>query len=330
MADAKELQNNLTEYRAQFRQVEAALTTDPENEELKKLKQDLEEVITLTLDLLNVNEKGGNSAAVPSGTKWKVGDTCQAVWSQDGSYYDATVDSISDDLTTCTVSFDKYGNTEIVKLSSLRPKNQAGMKRPTETTQVAAGAVKKSRAAEDVIREQKKKKLLKKAKIQFEEVITLTLDLLNVNEKGGNSAAVSSGTKWKVGDTCQAVWSQDGSYYDATVDSISDDLTTCTVSFDKYGNTEIVKLSSLRQKNQAGMKRPTETTQVAAGAVKKSRAAEDVIREQKKKKLLKKKQRAKVRKQDNYYYKLKIRHNVIQLWFKLTQLEKNSSALDHS
>jgi len=59
------------------------------------------------------------------------------------------------------------------------------------------------------------------------------------------------------------------------------------------------------------------------------RAAEDVIREQKKKKLLKKKQRAKVRKQDNYYYKPKLRHNVIQLWFKLTQLEKNSSALDH-
>ena len=33
------------------------------------------------------------------------------------SYYDATVDSISDDLTTCTVSFEKYGNTEIVKVS---------------------------------------------------------------------------------------------------------------------------------------------------------------------------------------------------------------------
>jgi len=34
------------------------------------------------------------------------------------SYYDATVDSISDDLTTCTVSFDKYGNTEIIKVSA--------------------------------------------------------------------------------------------------------------------------------------------------------------------------------------------------------------------
>ena len=32
------------------------------------------------------------------------------------SYYNATIDSISDDLTTCTVSFEKYGNTEIVKV----------------------------------------------------------------------------------------------------------------------------------------------------------------------------------------------------------------------
>lgn len=34
------------------------------------------------------------------------------------SYYDATVDSISDDFMTCTVSFNKYGNTEIVKVGT--------------------------------------------------------------------------------------------------------------------------------------------------------------------------------------------------------------------
>ena len=36
------------------------------------------------------------------------------------SYYNATIDMISDDLTTCTVSFESYGNTEIVKASILR------------------------------------------------------------------------------------------------------------------------------------------------------------------------------------------------------------------
>ncbi|KAL9962265.1 hypothetical protein ACROYT_G031350 [Oculina patagonica] len=168
MADARELQANLTEYRAQLRQVEAALTTDPDNEELKKLKGDLQEVITLTLDLLKVNEKGAVSdAGASAGIKWKVGQKCQAVWSQDGNYYDGTIDSISDDLTTCTVSFDKYGNTEIVKVSSLREKDQAGTKRPAETgkattTAAAASTSKKSRADEDALREQKKKKMLKK------------------------------------------------------------------------------------------------------------------------------------------------------------------------
>jgi len=192
MADAKELQTNLTEYRAQLRQVEAALTTDPSNEELMKLKQDLEEVITLTLDLLKVNEKGVVNEAA-AGIQWKVGDKCQAVWSQDGSYYDAIIDSISDDLTTCTVSFDKYGNTEIVKISSLRHNEQAGMKRAAEITEAAPSTSKKSRATEDALREQKKKKMLKKKQRakeieeQREKDKQNWLDFFN-NSKGGGSS----------------------------------------------------------------------------------------------------------------------------------------------
>ncbi|PFX14249.1 survival of motor neuron-related-splicing factor 30-like [Stylophora pistillata] len=194
MADAKELQANLTEYRAQFRQVEAALTTDPDNDELIKLKQDLQEVINLTLDLLKVNEK----TVIPSAAlKWKVGQKCQAVWSQDGSYYDATIDSISEDFTTCTVSFEKYGNTEIVKVSSLREKDQAGSsapKRVAETSIVAAPSTsKKSRADEDALREQKKKKMMKKKQRakeleeQREKDKQNWLDFLN-NSKGGGSS----------------------------------------------------------------------------------------------------------------------------------------------
>ncbi|KAJ7382859.1 Survival of motor neuron--splicing factor 30 [Desmophyllum pertusum] len=195
MADARELQTNLTEYRAQLRQVEAALTTDTDNDELKKLKQDLQEVITLTLDLLNVNEKGGvGDAAAAASIKWKVGQKCQAVWSQDGNYYDGTIDSISDDLTTCTISFEKYGNTEIVKVSSLREKDQAGSKRPAETAKATqASTSKKSRADEDALREQKKKKMLKKKQRakeieeQREKDKHSWLDFFN-NSKGAGSS----------------------------------------------------------------------------------------------------------------------------------------------
>jgi hypothetical protein len=33
------------------------------------------------------------------------------------SYYDATIDRISDDGTTCTVTLEPFGNTEIIKVT---------------------------------------------------------------------------------------------------------------------------------------------------------------------------------------------------------------------
>ena len=46
--------DDLETYKAQLEQVQAALTTDPENEDLLKLQKDLEEVINLTLELATV------------------------------------------------------------------------------------------------------------------------------------------------------------------------------------------------------------------------------------------------------------------------------------
>jgi len=43
--------DDLDTYKAQLEQVQAALTTDPDNEDLRKLQKDLEEVINLTLEL---------------------------------------------------------------------------------------------------------------------------------------------------------------------------------------------------------------------------------------------------------------------------------------
>lgn len=87
-------------------QVEAALLTDPQNGELLKLKQDLEEVIDLTKDLIRAQQEaeqkksayvepastryfeGGPSSAEKKQSKptviWKVGDKCSAKWIEDG------------------------------------------------------------------------------------------------------------------------------------------------------------------------------------------------------------------------------------------------------
>lgn len=82
--------------------------TDPENEELLKLKTDLEEVIELTQDLIKTQEgdikvhihsssNNDNVAASPrsdddggnfnsAASKWHVGDRCLAKWRADGMY----------------------------------------------------------------------------------------------------------------------------------------------------------------------------------------------------------------------------------------------------
>lgn len=77
----------LSSYKAQLQQVEVALSTDPENEDLLKLQKDLQEVIDLTKDLLNSQPETpsttNGSDTVPIKHSWKAGDRCMAVWSQD-------------------------------------------------------------------------------------------------------------------------------------------------------------------------------------------------------------------------------------------------------
>lgn len=87
--------------------MEAALLTDPQNEELLKLKTDLEEVIELTKDLIktqdgdsrapNIHSSSNdddvtasllaaedNESAESSAAKWRVGEKCLARWKADG------------------------------------------------------------------------------------------------------------------------------------------------------------------------------------------------------------------------------------------------------
>lgn len=52
--------DDLQNYQLQLQQVEAALVTDPDNQELLKLKIDLNEVIELSLDLKNKAEEAAN------------------------------------------------------------------------------------------------------------------------------------------------------------------------------------------------------------------------------------------------------------------------------
>ncbi|NWS77781.1 SMN protein, partial [Crotophaga sulcirostris] len=66
----------------------------------------------------NKNRKKSN--AVPM-KQWKVGDSCNAVWSEDGNMYLATIASINQKRGTCVVTYMGYGNQEEQNLSDLLP-----------------------------------------------------------------------------------------------------------------------------------------------------------------------------------------------------------------
>merc|ERR1711953_234348 len=118
-------ESDLNTYKLQLQQVEAALTTDPENEELQQLKTDLEQVLALTQDLINA-QLGASAASSASAVKeedveeaaaerpkkkksrwtedpiipvkpWQVGEHCQAIYSVDGQYHDAKIEEINAD-----------------------------------------------------------------------------------------------------------------------------------------------------------------------------------------------------------------------------------------
>lgn len=162
------MSDELQNYQLQLQQVEAALLTDPDNEELKKLKIDLEEVIDLTLDLRSKAEEAANlpEYTEPVGlvdeedeiTKsllaveqfvaknkakkiWRVGDVCMAKWNENGQYYEAKIDAINADGQV-NVTFETYKNRGVTILSEL--KEFTGQKRPlSEAEKLKKGKVNK-------------------------------------------------------------------------------------------------------------------------------------------------------------------------------------------
>lgn len=123
---AEDLSTNIDNYKLQLQQVEAALTTSPEDEELLKLKQDLQEVIELTQELLRsqlvenaskatkaaesvqaqenedldalfksyMNNDEEESSTQKSPEDWSIGDRCRALSILDGQYHEGTIEAI--------------------------------------------------------------------------------------------------------------------------------------------------------------------------------------------------------------------------------------------
>jgi len=169
---SNELEENLQNYKSQLKQVEAALLIDEENEDLKKLKQDLDEVITLTLDLMQINEvkieeEHFEKEIITEKVKqWKAGDQVLALKKADGLYHNARIDMIADDGVSCSIKFENSGSVDIIKVSSLKEIENISTDKKDGGEQSAGGAGGKfKQLTKDELekkREAKKKKLLKK------------------------------------------------------------------------------------------------------------------------------------------------------------------------
>ncbi|KAG2454532.1 hypothetical protein HYH02_000379 [Chlamydomonas schloesseri] len=113
--------------------------------------------------------------------EWAIGAQCQAVYSADGQYYDATVEAISA-AGNFIVVFEGYGNKEEVGLTGIRPrpgadegyKGVAAPKRKRVEDEPVVNEIPKWLAIKDTDDEKtkaRKKKLLKsmKSKIRFQQ-----------------------------------------------------------------------------------------------------------------------------------------------------------------
>ncbi|OCT69702.1 survival of motor neuron-related-splicing factor 30 isoform X2 [Xenopus laevis] len=159
---AEALAKQLAGYKAQLQQVESVITANGKNDDLLKLKKDLQEVIELTKDLLSsqpseVTDDSCDVAFTSGNQWWKVGERCMAIWSDDGQWYEAEIEEIDEENGTAAITFAGYGNAEVTSLLNLRPV-ELGRKAKEDSGNLPMS--KKEMIAAQ--REHKKKKALKK------------------------------------------------------------------------------------------------------------------------------------------------------------------------
>lgn len=156
----KELASNLSTYKDQLHQVKQLLADDPGNAEYADMERELTEVIALTEELLatakqhensgsNIEKTAGVSPGIPqynwsekdSGSisdhqeKYPVGTKVQAVYSEDGEWYNATIEALTPN--GYFVIYDEWGNKEEVDPDNIRPIEEATVNALLEAEKVA-------------------------------------------------------------------------------------------------------------------------------------------------------------------------------------------------
>lgn len=191
----EDLTNSLNTYKVQLTQVQAALTLDPENEELLKLQEDLKEVVQLTVDLIS-NEtsaaepeastdndatslyESSDSPSGPSTSKnetanpskaWKAGDACLAFKESEGCYKQAIVEDLLPESETVAVTFTDTNMTEVCQLTSLKVDLSAKKTANAEDKSSGGSGMSKKEKMTKQAEYRKKRNLKKKMRLKEKE-----------------------------------------------------------------------------------------------------------------------------------------------------------------
>ena len=169
---------DLETYQVQLQQVEAALTSDPDNDGLKDLCKELKELISLTEQALAATAAAASlpgpskktNAQSTSGPQWKAGDECLAKYSSDAQWYPARIASVGGSVENrvYTVVFKSYNTTELVSSSSIKalPANHQAVTNPYLSS---ASNKRKPTKVEEEERERKRKKNEKKLEVRAQK-----------------------------------------------------------------------------------------------------------------------------------------------------------------
>nr|CAG4646670.1 EOG090X0GY1 [Macrothrix elegans] len=171
----EELRISLDTYKLQLQQVEAALTADATSEELLKLKQDLVEVIALTNELINAQceteddakGKTGERGSHKKSTQWQVGDKCMAPWSNNGQYYDCTIEALSESGEV-SIRFDAYGNSDVTTIDKIKERPR-GLKEGMSDKSLAEKLKSKKEQLQkqrEYLKQKKQKKMVKMKELE--------------------------------------------------------------------------------------------------------------------------------------------------------------------
>lgn len=161
MSGREELEAQLEEYREQLASIEALLLEDAENEEYVEMKSATMELIADLQKLLSpppapskpsinssdpaslgddagvekdktsveVNTKLENQVEIALERGLFVGLPCEAIWAEDGLWYPATIESISE--AGVRVKFKSYGDVKVVEAKAVRTASIFDKKRKT-------------------------------------------------------------------------------------------------------------------------------------------------------------------------------------------------------